>query len=71
LKPLIEASGFHKTYISNLVAARVRPGRERALELEKAAREIGRNIPAPLWLFGSRDELRAALLGERADGVCQ
>jgi hypothetical protein len=68
---LVEASGLQRSYLSNLFAARIRPSRERAFYLEKAAKKAGKNIPAPLWIFGTAEELRAALLGEGSESACQ
>lgn len=62
LIPLIEKTGLPKQYLSDIVATRRRPGRKRAKFLEHAAREIGLDIPAAVWLFGSTADIRSALL---------
>jgi len=63
LIPLAEKSGIRREIISDLIATRRRPGRERAKVLETAAKEMGKDIPATLWLYGTKTELRTAVAG--------
>jgi hypothetical protein len=61
LTKLSNETGFTTKYLSALVSTKIRPGRARALYLETAAINIGRAIPAMLWLYGSSDEIKNAL----------
>jgi hypothetical protein len=61
LSDLSKETGFAAKYISDLVSTRIRPGRDRALKLEQAAKKIGMDIPAMLWLYGSCEEIKQAL----------
>ncbi len=63
LRPLVKKTGMSVSYISDLIATRKRPGRERAKVLETAAKEMGKDIPATLWLYGTKTELRSAVAG--------
>lgn len=49
-------------YLSEIVSTEKRPSRKRALLLEQASSVIGNTIPAAIWLLGSKDEIREALL---------
>ncbi|MDM8523273.1 hypothetical protein QUF80_07870 [Desulfococcaceae bacterium HSG8] len=64
LTPLVEKSGLPPQYLSDLVATRKRPGRKRAKFLEEATKEIGREVPVLLWLYGSSVEIKSALMNE-------
>jgi len=64
-KPLSERTGFAPDYLSALVSTRKRPSRKRAQFLEQASSEIGKQIPAAVWLLGTQNELREALLSVR------
>lgn len=61
LKPLCNIANISIQYLSDIAATRKRPGRKTALKLEAAARELGKNIPASMWLFGSKTDLRTAI----------
>ncbi|NNG00891.1 MAG: hypothetical protein HKM93_16000 [Desulfobacteraceae bacterium] len=61
LKSLSDATGFSVTYLSDIAATRKRPGRTRAMTLEKAAKKINADVPAILWLYGSSTEIKTAL----------
>ena len=63
LKALSEKTGIGTSYLSDIVSTSKRPGRERAKVLEYAAKEMGKDIPATLWLYGSKTELRQAVAG--------
>lgn len=63
LKPLEEKSGISGHYISAIIARKKFPSRGRAKKLETAAKAIGKDVPATLWLYGSKTELRAAVAG--------
>lgn len=63
LTKLSEKTGIGPSYLSDIIATSKRPGRKKALTLEKAAAELGKEIPAVMWLYGSRTELRQAVVG--------
>lgn len=63
LKPFAEKSGIPAPYISAIIARTKLPGRDRAKRLETAAKELGKDVPAPLWLYGTAGELRQAVAG--------
>ena len=63
LTSLARETGIDKTSLCDLAATRKRPGRGRAKALERAARKIGRRVPAVLWLYGTSSEIKAALTG--------
>ena len=65
LKPFAEKSGIPATYISAIIARTKLPGRVRAKKLETAAKELGKEVPAALWLYGSRDEIKQAVTRNR------
>lgn len=62
LKPWTEKTGWPSQYLSDLISTRKRPGRKRAKYLELLSRELGFDIPAAVWLFGSATDIRSALL---------
>jgi len=47
--------------LSDYASGRVRPGSKRALELEAACKKLGLDVSIRLWLFGTGDEIKAAL----------
>jgi len=47
--------------LSDYASGRTRPGSKRALELEAACKKIGLDVSIRLWLFGTGDEIKAAL----------
>ncbi len=63
LKPISTAAGISTQYLSDIAATRKRPGREVALRLEAAAKQHGKKIPAALWIFGTKEQLRSAVAG--------
>jgi hypothetical protein len=58
LQSLKQSTGIDSKLLSEYCSTRKRPGRLRAKVLEKGARDIGRKIPAEVWLYGSRTELK-------------
>lgn len=67
LTPYAKKTGLSLPYLSEIAAARRRPGRERALALSHAAKAIGKDIPPATWLYGSKEVLRAALTADAID----
>jgi len=66
-KPLSEKANLRPDYLSALVSgSSKRPSRKTAQKLEQATSEIGKTIPAAVWLLASKEELRAAVLSMRA-----
>ncbi|MGE0087685.1 MAG: hypothetical protein AB7S75_25010 [Desulfococcaceae bacterium] len=63
IKAICEKTRLPQSYLSDLISTRKRPGRKRAKILETAAKEIGKDIPAALWVFGTKEQLRAAVSG--------
>jgi hypothetical protein len=61
LTKLSEISGLDAAYLSDLANTTKRPGRERALLLEKHCTKLGLDISATDWLFGSSNKIKAAL----------
>lgn len=61
LKSMAKESGFTARYLSDLAATQKRPGRNRALKLEEACRRLGLDVPAMLWLYGAKEEIKRAL----------
>lgn len=61
LKKLSEETGLKTNYLSNLVATRDRPGRQRAIELEEACKRLGWDVPKELWMFGTSEQIKAAI----------
>jgi len=61
LTPLVKRTGFAPQYLSALIKTKRRPSPKRALYLEAAAREVGKDMPATMWVFGSRDDLQRAV----------
>jgi len=65
LSLLSKQSKIPAKYLSELVSTNKRPSRKRAQILEQASSEIGKQIPAAIWLLGTQNELREALLSVR------
>lgn len=57
LKHASELTGLPSRYLGDLASTRRRPGRKRAVILE---RQTG--IPAAVWLLGGADEIRRRLI---------
>lgn len=68
LKKLESKTGISPQRLSDYAAARIRPGRKRALDLENACRQIGRDVPAVVWLYESSREIKSRLSGRSTDG---
>ena len=64
LKRLSDQTGMSVSYLSSLAGTHMRPGRQKALILQNGAAAIGKHVPAMLWLYGTADEIRAALSAE-------
>jgi len=64
-KPLSEKAKLRPDYLSALVSGSKRPSRKTAQKLEQATSEIGKTIPAAVWLLSSKEELRTAILNMR------
>ena len=47
--------------LSDYAGTSKRPGRVRAVMLEKSAKKIGAEIPAILWLYGTAKQIKAEL----------
>ena len=47
--------------LSDYAGTSKRPGRIRAILLEKSAKKIGVNIPAVMWLYGTEKQIKAEL----------
>lgn len=62
LTKLETSSGISNIKLCDYIATRVRPGRKRALELEAACRNLGIDVPAMIWLYGSSDEIKQRVL---------
>jgi len=66
-----------KTQLCDYIAGRKRPGRERALSLEKACRKLGFDVSAMVWLYGTSDEIKSGILqndgapGEKRKNQCR
>lgn len=61
LTKLAEITGIHHRVLSDYVSTRIRPGSHRALLLELSCKKIGLDVSLRLWIFGTSDELKAAL----------
>lgn len=59
LTGLTSKTGISNTRLCDYISTRTRPGRKRALELEEAGRELGVDIPATLWLYGTSEEIKS------------
>ena len=57
LKALSEKSGIERTKLSAYANTHLRPGRKRALHLEKIL-----GVGALLWLYGTSQEIKEALI---------
>ena len=68
LQKLHEHTEISVSALSDYAATRKRPGRKRALDLENACRQIGRDVPAVVWLYESSREIKSRLSGRRTDG---
>lgn len=62
LTRLGEITDISPNILSDYAATRIRPGSKRALKLESACKEIGLDVSLRLWLFGTPDELKTALM---------
>lgn len=75
LKKLEDETGIANTKFCDYAATRIRPGRKRALVLETACRNLGIDVPAIVWLYGSSDEIKSRILqkyngnGDKSEGV--
>lgn len=61
LSRLSEKTGISVTKLSDYAATRTRPSRKRFPKLEKAS-----GVDAVVWLFGTSDEIKSALIGDEA-----
>jgi hypothetical protein len=57
---LAKRSSIDTNQLCAYAAARLRPSRKRAIHLEATT-----GIPAALWLLGSSDEIKAAIVADR------
>ena len=62
LKKLEYETGIANTKFCDYAATRIRPGRKRALILETACRNLGIDVPAMIWLYGSSREIKQRIL---------
>ena len=62
LTRLAEVTEMSAGTISEYVSTRMRPGGKRALILENACRDLGLDVSIYLWLDGTSDEIKAALI---------
>lgn len=70
-KKLGEMVGINRFTISAYANAIKRPSPSRALTLERACSEMGMSVPFKLWLVGSRDEIKTAMMADRSDDRIQ
>jgi len=61
LTALGDITGISPNLLSDYAATRIRPGSKRALILENACKKIGLDVSLRLWLFGTGEEIKAAL----------
>jgi hypothetical protein len=61
LQNLHEQTKISVPALSDYAATRKRPGRKRALDLEKACKDLGYDVPAIVWLYDSSEEIKSRL----------
>ena len=62
LQKISETTGVSKPRLCDYAATRVRPRPERARELEAACLELGIDVPAQVWLLGTKAEIKGRLM---------
>lgn len=66
LKRLSIETGIDARHLSGYACTSRRPGRKRARYLEEITNKLGFKVSAELWVFGTSEEIKKALMaGER------
>lgn len=66
LKRLSLETGIDARHLAGYASTCKRPGRKRAEFLERVTTALGFPVPKELWIFGTKEEIKAALMkGER------
>jgi len=66
LKRIEDVSGISSSYLSRYANVSVRPRSDRAEYLDQVTSDLGFRVPKELWVFGSKEEIKIALMkGER------